>query len=36
MFLFFKYVLDENADLLNGEDDELLPLATEVGTDDNQ
>lgn len=27
---------NENADLSDGEDDELLPLATEVGTDDDQ
>ena len=35
-FLLVSVYYNENADLSDGEDDELLPLATEVGTDDDQ
>lgn len=33
---FVSMYYNENADLSDSEDDELLPLATEVGTDDDQ
>lgn len=35
-FFFVSMHYNENADLSDGEDDELLPLDTEVGTDDDQ